>query len=233
MVQHQVDEGKPQVLKVMRKRRFKQTLRRKKKKKSSAQEDREEKVHTTMEQLKEKHGTVYTPIQLRIWSESIVGGIHSSLEEAPTSSMFAKAGKGPTKKREQSSMSEALIQAALAISTAFSPRAPLSSSSSNQPLGTSPAKEIESCSKCYKQLNELNQLRSSGIITEDEYFEEKESVMCVLRKLKVTDTETNNGSNSMHKHIKLILHRVWRMYPTQSSDVTMPNAIASSALVLC
>ena len=156
----------------------------KKKKKSSAQEDREEKVQTTMEQLKEKHGTVYTPMQLRIWSESIVGGIHSSLEEAPTSSMFAKAGKGPTKKKEQSSMSEALTQAALAISTAFSPRAPLPSSSSNQPLGTSPAKEIESRSKCYKQLNELNQLRSSGIITEDEYFEEKESVMCVLRKLK-------------------------------------------------
>ena len=98
--------------------------------------------------------------------------------------MFAKAGKGPTKKKEQSSMSEALTQAALAISTAFSPRAPLPSSSSIQPLGTSPAKEIESRSKCYKQLNELNQLRSSGIITEDEYFEEKESVMCVLRKLK-------------------------------------------------
>ena len=66
----------------------------KKKKKSAAQEDREEKVQTTMEQLKEKHGTLYTPMQLRIWSESIAGSIHSSLEEAPTSSMFARAGKG-------------------------------------------------------------------------------------------------------------------------------------------
>ena len=101
----------------------------KKKKKSLAQE---EKVQTTM---KEKHGTVYTPMQLRIWSESILGGIHFGLEEAPTSLMFAKAGKGPTKKKEQSSMSEALTQAALAISTAFSPHAPLPSSSSNQPLG--------------------------------------------------------------------------------------------------
>ena len=70
-----------------------------KKKKSSAQEDQEEKVQTTMEQLKEKHGTLYTPMQLRIWSESIVGGIHSSLEEAPTSSMFARAGKGTAKKK--------------------------------------------------------------------------------------------------------------------------------------
>ena len=76
-------------------------------------------MQTTMEQLKEKHGTVYTPMQLRIWSESIVGGIHSSSEEAPTSLMFAKVGKGPAKKKEQSSMSEALTQAAHAISMAF------------------------------------------------------------------------------------------------------------------
>ena len=34
---------------------------------------------------------------------------------------------------------------------------------------------------CVLQLNELNQFRSSGVITEDEYFEEKESVM---RKMK-------------------------------------------------
>ena len=48
---------------------LKQNLRRKKEgKKSSAQEDREEKVLTTMEPLKEKHGTLYTPMQLRIWS---------------------------------------------------------------------------------------------------------------------------------------------------------------------
>ena len=63
MMQHQVDEGKPQVLKVMRKRRFKQSLNTKKKK-TSAQENREEKVQTTIEQLKEKHGTVYTSMQL-------------------------------------------------------------------------------------------------------------------------------------------------------------------------
>ena len=92
--------------------------------------------------LNEKHGSSYTPMQIRIWSESIVGGIHTSLTEAPTTSMFMRAGKGDqSKKRDQgnSSMSEALTQAALAISSALLPRPSLPSS---QPVGTSPAKVI-------------------------------------------------------------------------------------------
>ena len=68
-----------------------------------------------------------------------------------------------------SSMSEAFTQAALAISSALSPRPTLPSS---QPVGTSPAKVVES-PKCYKQLNDLNQLKASGIISEVEYAKEK------------------------------------------------------------
>ena len=156
----------------------------KKKKKLSAQEEREEKVQRTIQKLKEKHGSSYTPMQIRIWSESVVGGIHSSLVEAPTSSMFTRAGKGDSVKKKDSSMSEALTQAALAISNAFSPRPTLPSTSSSQPMASSPAKVVESRSKCYKQLSDLNQLKASGIISEVEYAEEKESVMSVLRKLR-------------------------------------------------
>ena len=77
--------------------------------------------------------------------------------------MFVGDGKSTsTKKKEQSNSSialDALIQAILhAFSSDVSPRA-----ASNQPLSTRPAKEIESQSKCYKQLSEPNQLRSSGI----------------------------------------------------------------------
>jgi len=63
---------------------------RKRRKKKTAQEDREEKVQTTIEQLKEKHSILFTPMQLRIWSESVVDGNHSSLEEAPTSSELVR-----------------------------------------------------------------------------------------------------------------------------------------------
>ena len=71
-------------------------------------------------------------------------------------------------------MLEALTEAAIAIiSSALSPR---TSFPPSQPTGTSPAKLIEPCSKC------CNDLKSSGIIPEDEYTEEKESVISLLRK---------------------------------------------------
>lgn len=153
----------------------------KKKKRSLAQEEREEEVQNTIDQLKEKHGSTYTPMQVRIWSEMVVGGIHSSLDDPPVSSMFVRAGGGgPGKKKRDTSVSEALTQAAMAISSAISPRPAIQPSS----MGTSPAKEIESRSKCYKQLSDLNALKASGILSEEEYLTEKDAVMSVLRKLK-------------------------------------------------
>ena len=157
------------------------TRSRKKKTKMSAQEEREEKVQSILRKLKDKHGTSFTPMQFRIWSEMHVGGIHSSLEDPPTSSMFVRAGTGKKKGEGNMSMAEALTQAAVAISSTLSPRSSLPSS---QPTGTSPAKLIDSRSKYYKQLSDRNSLKVSGILTEDEYAEEKESVMSLLRKLK-------------------------------------------------
>ena len=112
----------------------------------------------------------------------IVGGLHASVEDAPTSSMFMRAGKSSnaaSKKKDDgnSSMTEALTQAAVAISSALSPRPP------SQTIGGSPGKLIESRSKCYRQLSDINNLKASGVLTEEEYFTEKESIMCVLRKL--------------------------------------------------
>ena len=51
-------------------------------------------------------------------------------------------------------------------------------------MGTSPAKVIESRSKLYKQLGELQNLESSGVLTDEEYKSEKESIMNLLQQLK-------------------------------------------------
>ena len=150
-------------------------------------EDKDERVQTTIEKLRERHSSMFTPIQIRIWSEMIVGGLHVSLDEPPTSSMFVKAGKGNNsgKKVERNSMTEAFTKAAVAISSALSPA---TLSPRNTPVNhstiSSPAKLIEARSKCYKQLNDLNGLRESGVLTEDEYIGEKDAVFEVLRKLK-------------------------------------------------
>ena len=99
-------------------------------KKNKVSEEREECVQTTVKKLKEKHGSKFTQMQVRIWSEMIAG-----------SSMFVRnEGNSP--------MADALI------SSALSPQ------SVNQYAGmsTSPAKQIEARFKCYKQLNELKNL---------------------------------------------------------------------------
>ena len=43
---------------------------------------------------------------------------------------------------------------------------------------------IDSRSKLYKQLSDLQNLKSSGVLSEDEYLLEKESIMDLLTKLK-------------------------------------------------
>ena len=60
-------------------------------------------------------------MQFHILSEMIVGGIHWSFEDPPTSSMFARAGSGKKKGEGNTPMAEALTQAAVGISSAVSP----------------------------------------------------------------------------------------------------------------
>lgn len=122
----------------------------KKKQRLCAQEEREEQVKDTVDKLREKHGTRYSPMQFCIWSEMIQGGIHSSLTDCPTSSMFVRAGgeTGAGRKKDDSiaSIGEIAKEAAVAISSAFSSQPSLQPSSGN-PLGSSPAKLIDSHSK--------------------------------------------------------------------------------------
>ena len=115
----------------------------------------------------------------------IVSGMHSSVEDPPNTTMFVRAGGGtPYKKKDQQvPVALALQDAVTAIASALSPR--LGSSSTVSVMGTaSPVKVIESRSKLYKQLIELQNLESSGVLTDEEYRTEKESIMNLLRQLK-------------------------------------------------
>ena len=150
------------------------------KRKRVSAEEREDRVQSTIDKLKEKHGPEFTPMQFRIWSEMIVGGIHSSIDNPPTSAMFTRAGKGViSSKKKDDSVAEALTHAALTISSALSPTTP----GKGTVMGTSPVRLIESRSKCYKQLHDLNTLKVSGVLSEEEYDNEKGAVLRVLKKL--------------------------------------------------
>ena len=155
-------------------------------KRAKKAEEREDKVHDTIKKLKAKHGSLFSPMQLRIWSEMVVGEIYSRLDEPPSTSMFAKAGNpSTTKKKDQCSTSQALTEAVTAIASALSPPPP-KQGKSGCGQGSSPAKLIDGRSKCYKQLSELNNLKVSGIISDEEYVIEKEAIMAILNTLKTS-----------------------------------------------
>ena len=151
----------------------------KKKKKKARISYEEEEVQEVVDSLKQKHGSDFTVMQYRMWGEMVVGGNHKSLDNPPNNTMFSRAGGGtPYKKNSQHSP---VTQLATAITAALSPK-----HSPAVGIAGSPAKVIEGRSKLYKQLSELQNLRSIGILSEDEYITEKESIMDLLKKLKAT-----------------------------------------------
>ena len=96
-------------------------------------------------------------MQHRIWAECIVNGL-GTLDNAPTSSMFKRAGNGSgsSKKADAKPNSASL----------------------------SPAKIIDNRSKCYRQLSELRNLKDEGLISGEDYDRERSAIMSMLKKFQ-------------------------------------------------
>ena len=86
-------------------------------------------VESLIEKLRHiHHDSGYSPMQLRIWAEMHNGGLHPSLEEPPTSSMFVRAGGGQTSKKKMSNTGDSLTHAITQLASALSPNIAPSSS---------------------------------------------------------------------------------------------------------
>jgi hypothetical protein len=114
-------------------------------------------------------------MQYRIWAEMHVGGYQPSLDEAPSNSIFLRAGGAAVKRTTVDIVSQAINQ----LSPALSPCVTTPTSHSSG----SPAKLIDNRSKCYKQLGELKILMQTGILTDEEYSREREAIMGTLKSL--------------------------------------------------
>jgi hypothetical protein len=133
-----------------------------------------ERVQELIDKLQKNHGSKFTTMQVRIRAELVVAGMHRSLDEPPQgNSVFERVGSGGgvnTTVSKETSIAKVVYDAASAISSAFSPYKTVPSLHAG-----SPAKLIESRSKLYKQLSELQNLKSMGGLTDTEYVEEKET----------------------------------------------------------
>ena len=99
------------------------------------------------------------------------------MDEAPqNNSMFNRAGGGTKSKSKdvQSSMAQVLTEAATALTSVLSPKP--TATGRAQGARSSPAKLIENRSSLYKQLSELQALKGTGILTEEEYTGEKAAI---------------------------------------------------------
>ena len=151
------------------------------KKKKTNVEEKTEAVEAKIEELKKLHkDSGYSQMQYRIWAEMLCGGINNvTLTRAPSSTMFIHAGGGAVKPKKQDTLSQAITQ----IASALSPNG-ASATSSPRIAGTSPARLIDNRSKCYKQLADLNNLKQTGLLDDNEYLAERQAIMGMLDKLK-------------------------------------------------
>ena len=130
-------------------------------------------MQNIVETLREKHGVVFTTMQYRIWAEMITSGLHTSYDDPSNSTMFKRAG-GKEAPRRSDGAADVLQAASQAITSVLTPKLTADGS---------PGKLIDNQSKCYKQLGELKNLKTSGVLSQEEYEVEKQAVMDILKKL--------------------------------------------------
>ena len=140
---------------------------------------KEEESEAIFTELQEKHSSKYDMPRLRLWSRMISAGIHDNYDEPPNIPAFSGS-----KRAKKETLSDCFSGAAVAVMKALQGNdkekeaAPLST-------GTSPGKSIniDLRMKNFEQLRYLQSLYSDGILTEEEYMEQKRGILDSLRYL--------------------------------------------------
>ena len=154
-------------------------VKRKREEPSSRRQEKENKVHNVYQDLKKRHGDSFSTPQLRLWARMVTANLHEDLDTPPTIPAFRSAPKRP---RQSESFSDALSGAAVAIVKALGGET--STKCCDSPTSVySPSKSMELRMKNFEQLRYLQQLFGDGVVTQEEYLEQKQSILCALKKL--------------------------------------------------
>lgn len=149
-----------------------------KKKKMSAIEEKNQRVQELIRSIQDKHGEKFTKIQYRLWAEMIDVGTHKSLDEAPSVPMFTSKAR----QTQSSALTNAFTNMASSIASALSNnQTPTKSSSAGS--SSSPVRVVQLRSQYIQQLKDLHSLYEAGALSEQEYAEEKDSILAQLKKM--------------------------------------------------
>ncbi len=152
-----------------------------------AEEERE--IRTKLEK---KHGDKYTGPQYTLWAKFITMGRHDTYDDPPSIPLMTGEQRGRPKQNKET-ISDALAGAATAITNALTGKGKLAQSpvaSSKDFLssshGLSPNNQANLRRKHLEDLRMLSQLFDDGVLTHDEFKEQKQSILSGLKKLTYT-----------------------------------------------
>ena len=160
----------------------------KKVKKGSSAEEKRAAALEFEEKLLAKHPDKYSRYQIRFWAEMLANGGYSDLDNPPAgAAMFHRETASKRSKTENSNdtIMSGVLTVVNTLCQALVPHDQASPTATRVPSATfSPMKKAELRGTYFKQLVELRNLFDQGILTEDEYKEQKEDLVDAVRKLK-------------------------------------------------
>ena len=144
-------------------------------------QEREDELESIFKDLKTKHQEKYTLPQLRLWARMIVSNLHGDKDNPPDVPAF----RTNTKKPRKDIFIEAITDAAVTLTKAFTAKDTVTTSEPNQGVTAtiSPTKTVDLRMKNFEQLRYLQHLFDDGILDAKEFAEQKNNVLCSLRKL--------------------------------------------------
>lgn len=155
--------------------------------KASKADDREEELLQIIDQLTTQHSENYTVPQLRLWAKYIQSKRHDSYEEPPNIPLITGTPDSRSKSTRKESFGDALAGAATAIVRALKPQSPKSMTTCNS---FSPNSHATLRRKHLEDLRTLHSLLEDGVLTDEEYREQKQSILSTLRQLNPTSSPT-------------------------------------------
>ena len=122
------------------------------KKKKSRYQEKVERIDDLVDDLKKRHGTLYTNIQYRVWAESLDARNHSSFDSPPTGSFFKANGRKSTSSSSNSTENQA--------TTCLTPQ-----------------KVAQLRSTYIQQIKELHDSQECGAITKDHFTVQRDKLI--------------------------------------------------------
>ena len=149
---------------------------------SSRRLHHEDEVDKLTMELMKLHGDKYTYPAYKVWARMIKNSQWDKMDDPPPIKMITS---GKSAKKDKDSVADIIAGAAVAVVQALKNPSPSPPQSSSFPQdGISPGKKVNLRQQYLQQLKIIQNLRDDGILTLDEFQNEKDIIIENLKRLK-------------------------------------------------